>query len=204
MDDIQLIPITLPQLAALRLGSTSSAKSISARQAEEEVLDINTSVEQSLTPVDGGLAAWRLLFAAFVFETLLWGFPLSFGVFQEYYSKTTEFAGNRYIPVVGTVASGLGYLGAPLAMAFIQRFSRYRRQMIWIGWPICILGLALGSFASSLEALILSQGIAYGTGFLIFYYPILSMVDEYWIAKRGMAYGILCAASGFSGAFMPF
>lgn len=73
MDDIQLISITLPQLAALRLGSTSSAKSISARQAEEEVLDINTSVEQSLTPVDGGLAAWRLLFAAFVFETLLWG-----------------------------------------------------------------------------------------------------------------------------------
>ncbi|THX77251.1 major facilitator superfamily transporter [Aureobasidium pullulans] len=157
MNDIQLIPITLPQLAALRPGSTSSAKSISARQAEEEVLDINTSVEQSLAPVDGGLAAWRLLFAAFVFETLLWGFPLSFGVFQDYYSKTTEFARNRYIPVVGTVASGLGYLG-----------------------------------------------IAYGTGFLIFYYPILSMVDEYWIAKRGMAYGILCAASGFSGAFMPF
>lgn len=73
MDDIQLIPITLPQLATLRPGSTSSAKSISARQAEEEVLDINTSVEQSLAPVDGGLAAWRLLFAAFVFETLLWG-----------------------------------------------------------------------------------------------------------------------------------
>lgn len=66
------------------------------------------------------------------------GFPLSFGVFQDYYSKTTEFARNRYIPVVGTVASGLGYLGAPLAMAFIQRFSRYRRQMIWIGCQLSL------------------------------------------------------------------
>jgi hypothetical protein len=28
---------------------------------------------QELAPVDGGGAAWRLLCAAFVFETLLWG-----------------------------------------------------------------------------------------------------------------------------------
>ena len=70
--------------------------------------------------------------------------------------------------------------------------------------PICIAGLVLGSFASTLEVLILTQGVAYGLGFLIFYYPILSMVNEYWIARRGMAYGILCGASGFSGCIMPF
>lgn len=52
--------------------------------------------------------------------------------------------------------------------------------------------------------LILSQGVAYGLGFLVFYYPILSMVNEYWIARRGMAYGILCGASGVSGSVMPF
>lgn len=46
--------------------------------------------------------------------------------------------------------------------------------------------------------------MAYGLGFLIFYYPILSMVNEYWIARRGMAYGILCGASGVSGSIMPF
>ncbi|KAK5127047.1 hypothetical protein LTR85_008406 [Meristemomyces frigidus] len=43
----------------------------------------------------------------------------------------------------------------------------------------------------------------YGLGFLIFYYPILSMVDEYWIRRRGMAYGLLCSASGASGTVMP-
>lgn len=30
------------------------------------------------------------------------------------------------------------------------------------------------------------------------------MVNEYWIARRGMAYGILCGASGLSGCVMPF
>ncbi|KAI9151428.1 major facilitator superfamily domain-containing protein [Paramyrothecium foliicola] len=66
-----------------------------------------------------------------------------------------------------------------------------------VGWPICIMGLALGSFASTLEVLILTQGVAYGLGFLLFYYPILNMVNEYWIARRGMA-------SGVSGSIMPF
>jgi len=44
----------------------------------------------------------------------------------------------------------------------------------------------------------------YGVGFLIFYYPILSFVNEFWIERRGMAYGILCASSGISGTVMPF
>lgn len=44
----------------------------------------------------------------------------------------------------------------------------------------------------------------YGLGFTIFYYPIISMVNEFWIARRGMAYGLLCSASGVSGAAFPF
>ena len=35
----------------------------------------------------------------------------------------------------------------------------------------------------------------YGIGFLIFYYPILSFVNEFWIERRGMAYGILPSGS---------
>jgi MFS family permease len=30
------------------------------------------------------------------------------------------------------------------------------------------------------------------------------MVNEYWVVRRGMAYGILCGASGLSGTVMPF
>lgn len=75
--------------------------------------------------------------------------------------------------------------------------------MILVGWPLCILSLVAGSFANSLGTLMLSQGVLYGIGFILFYYPILSMVDEYWIRRRGMAYGMLCSASGVSGAVAP-
>jgi hypothetical protein len=107
------------------------------------------------------------------------GFPLSFEAFQEYYSKIPEFASSRYISVVGIVASGLGYLGAPFIMPFIQPYQRWRRRMIWVGCtslfslsgisreslvtaagPLCIIGLIATSFASTLELLILTQGAA--------------------------------------------
>jgi len=44
----------------------------------------------------------------------------------------------------------------------------------------------------------------YAVGFVAFYYPMLSMVNEFWIARRGMAYGLLCSASGVAGAVLPF
>lgn len=69
---------------------------------------------------------------------------------------------------------------------------------------MCIIGLLAGSFAKTLGALIFTQGILYGLGFVIFYYPIISMVNDFWIKRRGMAYGLLCSASGVSGTAMPF
>lgn len=162
-----------------------------------------TDDASTLPPIDGGFAAWRLLLAAFVFEALLWGFPLSFGVFQDYYTKIPAFKNNRYISIVGTSASGISYLGAPLVVPLIRRWPRHRLHMILAGWPLCILGLIAGSFADRLGTLILTQGVMYGVGFISFYYPILSMVDEYWVRRRGMAYGLLCSASGASGAVTP-
>jgi predicted MFS family arabinose efflux permease len=44
----------------------------------------------------------------------------------------------------------------------------------------------------------------YGLGFTISEYPIISMINEFWIARRGIAYGLLCASSGVSGAVFPF
>ena len=174
---------------------TSNSTSEDNAQGEEP--------EASIPRADGGVAAWRMLWAFFVFEALLWGFPLSFGVFQDYYSQLPMFKGDSRITIVGTMASGIGYLFAPFVTPLIRRYSRYRRHMIWAGWPLCILALVAGSFAKELSTLILTQGIMYGVGFVTFYYPILSMIDEWWVARRGLAYGILCGASGVSGAIMP-
>jgi hypothetical protein len=41
--------------------------------ARSDTPDIGGTTPQSLKPVDGGIAAWKVLIAAFVFEALLWG-----------------------------------------------------------------------------------------------------------------------------------
>jgi MFS family permease len=41
-------------------------------------------------------------------------------------------------------------------------------------------------------------------GFIILTYPILSMVNEWWVRRKGMAFGLISAASGVTGIFLPF
>jgi MFS family permease len=131
------------------------------------------------------------------------GFPISFGVFQEYYSTLPQFKGSSKIALIGTIAQGLSYLGAPFSASIAKRFPRYQRQQIWIGWPLCVLGLVAGSFTTTINGLIVTQGIMYGVGFVTLYYPIISMVDEWWVARKGMAFGIIASAAGASGTVMP-
>jgi len=61
------------------------------------------------------------------------GFPLSFGVFQNYYSQLPEYANQRYVSIIGTVASGISYMGAPIIIPFLKRTGQYRVYMIWVG-----------------------------------------------------------------------
>jgi MFS family permease len=76
--------------------------------------------------------------------------------------------------------------------------------MIWTGWVICIVSLVAASFSKTAWQLIVTQGLGYGVGFLILYYSVLSMLNEWFVERRGLAYGILFAAAGISGTGLPF
>lgn len=41
-------------------------------------------------------------------------------------------------------------------------------------------------------------------GILIMYYPIFNMMNEWFVERRGLALGVICASTGFSGLFYPF
>lgn len=113
---------------------------------------------------------------------LIPGFSVSFGVFQSYYTKIPEFRGNPYIPVVGTMASGIPYLGGPVMAVFVRRYQYYRLYIVWIGWPLCIMGLVAGSFANGLGSLIFTQGIMYGCKCRLLFNSI------YLILKKGASW----------------
>ncbi|KAH0317946.1 MFS general substrate transporter, partial [Aureobasidium melanogenum] len=130
--------------------------SSSLQTLEMESLDTTTADQDEqppqLPPIDGGLQAWAILLSAFTFEAILWGFPLSFGIFQEYYSTLPQFENNKYITYIGSIATGICYMA----------------------------------------------------GYLIIFYPVVSMVNEWWVTRRGLAWGILLGSSGASGVAYPF
>lgn len=132
------------------------------------------------------------------------GFPLGFGVFQDYYAEEPEFEGSSKIPLIGTFSTSLYFLGAPFMAPVVKRFHRWQRHMIVVGAAICVLSLLAASFVNSVTGLIITQGVLYGLGFLILYMPMLYMLNEWFIQKRGLAYGVLYAGGGVSGIGIPF
>ncbi|KAF2669109.1 MFS general substrate transporter [Microthyrium microscopicum] len=158
-----------------------------------------------IPPPDGGTKAYLFMLTAFIIEAVMWGFPLtSSGVFTSYYNKQDNFASNAYIAVIGTLGTGIPFLGAPIITPFCARFHRYQRQMIWTGWIMCMASLTAASFSTTIWQLIITQGLGYGAGFLILYYALLSMLNEWFVERRGLAYGALFAAAGLSGTGLPF
>lgn len=76
--------------------------------------------------------------------------------------------------------------------------------MVVAGSIICVLSALAASFVTSVAGLIATQGVLYGCGFTILYLPMLCMLNEWFVQRRGFAYGILFAGGGFSGLGLPF
>ena len=96
------------------------------------------------------------------------------------------------------------YLSAPLIFTFFQRFPQYRRHCNVLGLPIAVAALLASSFATRTWHLILTQGVLYGVGGMLFYTPIIVFLEEWFVRRRGLAFGIMWAGTGFAGVTIPF
>jgi hypothetical protein len=166
--------------------------SLNELQVEENFHIATPQHEFSLLPTDRGKAAWLFLAAGFVVECLVWGFSFSFGVFQEYYSTHEPFASNSSgIAVVGTTATGIMYLSGLVMFPAYKKWPWLANVSKWAGLPLMAVGLIGASFANTGGELIVTQGVIYAIGGSILYNPLLLMIDEWFVKRKGLAYGIL-------------
>ncbi|KAH6960390.1 hypothetical protein FAVG1_08878 [Fusarium avenaceum] len=189
--------IELRQATDLAEGDTSS---------EVEGLGLDpTGTHQvlALPPVDGGKDAWLFLAAAFTVEALTWGFPFAFGVFQDYYSTNAPFEGSSAIAVIGTCAMGIMYLGLPFFLSIHRLYPKQTRWSPIIGLFIMCTALALSSFSQNTTHLILTQGVLYAIGGGISYCPCILYLDEWFVKRKGLAYGIMWSGTGLAGFALP-
>ncbi|KAL8999570.1 MAG: hypothetical protein Q9169_001659 [Polycauliona sp. 2 TL-2023] len=60
------------------------------------------------------------------------------------------------------------------------------------------------SFATCTAHLILTQGVLYGLGAAMLYNPFIYYLDEWFVERKGLAYGIFWAGSGVGSSVVPF
>ncbi len=131
--------------------------------------------------------------------------PFSYGVFQVYYVHHSLFANSASgIAAIGTTQTGIMYLCTPLLALLMQRWPQTRRPGMFAGAAVIVASMVAASFCNSVGGLLATQGVMYALGGMTLYYPAMVYVDEWFIARKGMAYGVMWAGSGSAGVVVPF
>ncbi|KAF2116347.1 major facilitator superfamily domain-containing protein [Lophiotrema nucula] len=167
----------------------------------------NTEIEQPpLPPPDTGKAAWLVLAGCSLIQIPVWGYSVSFGVFQEYYSSHPEELGGDAgnVAVVGTTVTGILYLASPFTFGILTRWPRLRRWFGPIGLLMTVVGFLISSFCTNVWQLTITQGVLTGLGCGFLFTPTTLYLDEWFIKRKGLAYGIMWAGKSATGVALPF
>ncbi|KAE8137269.1 major facilitator superfamily domain-containing protein [Aspergillus pseudotamarii] len=163
------------------------------------------SFDRSTTshPPDGGRSAWIFLASVSVMLQLTWGFTISFGAFREYYFYGSAFSGNQVIAVIGVVSTGVIQLLCPFLVHILGGRAQLRKPLLCIGSAIVVAASIGAGFSHTPVQLIMTQGVLYGLGSGLVFAPNMSLIDEWFIRRRSLAYGIYFACSSIAAAIIP-
>lgn len=165
---------------------------------------LSSRAQSALPPTDEGLQAYISLAGAFASNALVWGFALSFGVMQEYYTSNEPFASKPGgIAAIGTTCTGLMYLTMPLFLSAFQRWPRMRQYSMYASLPMVTASLIGASFANTVPQLLACQGIVYALAGNALVMPTINLLNEWFVRKRGLAIGVAIAGDGVGGIVMP-
>ncbi|MBW0473071.1 hypothetical protein O181_012786 [Austropuccinia psidii MF-1] len=164
--------------------------------------DLNLAMEEINLPLpDQGFFAWRYLIVSFLIQGLVWGPPLSFGVFLNFapYSQMNP----SLAALIGTCCTGILYCFGSPVMSSMQRCPKLTLWYPTIGTLMCTGAFLSASYSTKVWQFVLSQGVMYAVGASLLYYPSLLFLAEWWIIRRGFAGGIMFAGSSTFGLIIP-
>ncbi|TKA75819.1 hypothetical protein B0A49_03541 [Cryomyces minteri] len=162
------------------------------------------NVTQQLRPVTRRRQI-HVLLSSFLTICITIGFNQCYGVFQSSYVSDestmlsrAEAKDGALIALVGTLGAGLTWGGSIVINPSMAR-TRDRRYITVSGVILMSLGFALASLATRIWHLLLTQGLLYGIGSSMMYFPILSVAPEYFDQHRGSAMGFVLSGAGVGG-----
>ncbi|KAF4981272.1 hypothetical protein FZEAL_2898 [Fusarium zealandicum] len=159
----------------------------------------------TLPPTDRGRGAYVALFCCTVAQAPIWGYSVSFGIFQEYYTSQGKLnVLPSAIASIGSAQTGIMYLMMPLAFIALNRYPYLRPWCGPLGLYITVASLTASAFVKDVAGLITTQGVLYSIGCSLLFSPISLYMDEWFVERKGLTYGIMWAGKSAVGVFMPF
>ncbi|KAL2817082.1 major facilitator superfamily domain-containing protein [Aspergillus cavernicola] len=189
----------------------TEAFSLPMPRGEREAPDVESVVEADqeadARPMELKWKKISVLVGSGIIQLPIWGFAMSYGVFQEYYSDNWTFEGDRSVTgVIGTTANGFMYLSMPFLFALFTRRWAHRRQLAAVcGTLIACLSFFLSAYSTTIWHLLTTQGITSALGCALIYSPTtLSLGEWYTTSNRALAYGIVLSCKNIVGTSCPF
>ncbi|CAJ2512923.1 Uu.00g010420.m01.CDS01 [Anthostomella pinea] len=148
-----------------------------------------------------------ILVGASISQLPIWGFAMSYGVFQEYYYDNWTLQGGRDVTgIIGTTSNGVMYLSMPFLFAlFTKRWARRRQAAALCGAAIICVSFILSSFSTHIWHLVATQGVLAALGCALMFSPLtLSLGEWYNTSNRAVAYGVTLSCKNIVGSACPF
>ncbi|KAG2134047.1 major facilitator superfamily domain-containing protein [Suillus bovinus] len=152
--------------------------------------------------VEGGLRGYMTIFGAFFALFAAFGQSMAFGSFQLWYSQNQ---------LVEYTASDISWIGSVQLWVFFvsggvvgRLFDAYGPTwLLASGTIILTFSLMMTSLATKYYEFILAQGIVFGIGFGLLFFPSMSATATHFMKYRATALGIAVAGSSVGGVVFP-
>ncbi|POS79210.1 hypothetical protein DHEL01_v202400 [Diaporthe helianthi] len=212
----------------------SQTETISLRQTTPSnlgELDVQTEEQGSVVGHDQSVQRRNgtnmkkacVLIGSGLIQLPIWGFAMSYGVFQEYFNSAWTLSGSRELTgVIGTTFNGIIYISMPFLFAlFTKRWARWRQAAALAGSLLTCASFLLSSLSSSAWHLVATLGVLAPLGCALVFSPVTLSLGEWFSSSsssstqdgggggggknnRALAYGVTLSCKNVVGSACPF
>ncbi|KAL1889032.1 hypothetical protein Cpir12675_005950 [Ceratocystis pirilliformis] len=149
---------------------------------------------------EGGTRAWLQVFASLLINSLSWGVPGMFGVYQLYY--TTELGlPQSQVSWIGSIQTFLAFVVCVISGRLTD--AGYSMEALVTGSALTVLGTLMTSLATKYWQILLAQGFCTGLGLGVMFMPGMAVVTSYFKERRSLALAVSAMGTGFGSLTYP-
>ncbi|KAH7923706.1 MFS general substrate transporter [Leucogyrophana mollusca] len=173
------------------------------RQLNGNVIEEKVPVAEYDFP-EGGLAGWATVFGAFLVQICSYGYTISFGVYQDYYTQT--YLTNESSSTISWIGSINAFLFEICGLISGRLYDRGYFYHLVIGgsllqsFSIFMLSLAK---PDQFYQIFLTQGILSGCAAGILYIPSVAVVSHYFERRRALAMTFVASGACLGSVIHP-